>query len=65
MDFIIGLSESEEYNIIIIYINYFTKIRHFIIIRNDISTQDITYLFINNVYALYGFPKIIMSDYGP
>ena len=40
MDFIIGLLESEEYNIIIIYINCFTKIRNFITIRNNISAQD-------------------------
>ena len=65
MDFIMGLSESEEYNIIIIYINCLIKIRYFIIIRNNISTQDITHLFINNIYALHGFPKIIVSNYGP
>ena len=63
MDFVVGLLESEEYNIIIIYINYFIKIRHFIAIRNNIFTQDTAHLFINNIYALYGFPKTIISNH--
>ena len=64
MDFVIGLLESEEYNIIIIYVDYLTKIRYFITIKNNISNQDVIYLFINNIYALYRFLKIIISDYG-
>ena len=60
-----GLSESERYNTIIIYINRLTKIRYFITIRNNISTQDTAHLFINNIYALYRFPKTIISDYRP
>ena len=63
MDFIMGLLESERYNIIVIYINSLIKIRHFIIIRNNISTQDTAHLFINNIYALHGFPKTIISNY--
>ena len=64
MDFIVGLSELEEYNIIIICVDYLIKIKYFIAIRNNISTQDIAHLFINNIYALHGFPKTIVSDYG-
>ena len=59
-----GLPESERYNIIIIYIDRLIKIKHFIVIRNNISAQDIAHLFINNIYALYGFLKTIISDYG-
>ena len=58
-----GLLESEGYNIIIIYIDRLTKIRHFIAIRNDISAQDTAHLFINNIYTLHGFPKTIISNY--
>ena len=39
-----GLLESEEYNIIIIYIDYLTKIRHFIAIKNDVFAQDTAHL---------------------
>ena len=63
MDFVIGLLESEKYNIIIIYIDYFIKIRYFITIRNNIFTKDTAHLFINNIYALYRSPKTILSDY--
>ena len=65
MDFIIGLLESEGYNIIIIYINRFIKMRHFISTQNNITAQDIALLFINNIYIAHGFPNIIMSDREP
>ena len=64
MDFVVGLSESEGYNVIIIYVDRLTKIRYFIAIRNNISAQDTAHLFINNMYTLRGFPKTIVSDYG-
>ena len=60
-----GLSESEKYDIIIMYVDRLIKIRYFIIIRNNISTQDTAHLFINNIYTLRGFPKTIISDYRP
>ena len=62
MDFVISLSESEGYNIIIIYVDRLTKLRHFILIINKITAQGIVYLFIENIYKYYRFPKIIMSD---
>ena len=37
MDFIINLLESEGYNIIIIYVDYFTKLRYFILIMSKIT----------------------------
>ena len=58
-----GLLELERYNAIIIYINRFIKMRHFIAIRNNIFTYNTAHLFINNIYALCGFPKTIMSNY--
>ena len=62
MDFIISLSESKEYNIIIVYIDCFTQLRHFILIINKITAQGTVCLFIENVYKHYGFSKIIVSD---
>ena len=37
MDFIVGLLESEGYNIIIIYVDCLTKLRYFILIMNKIT----------------------------
>ena len=62
MDFIISLPESEGYSIIIIYVNYLTKLKHFILIINKITTQGTARLFIENIYKHYRFPKIIVSD---
>ena len=53
-----------RYNIIIIYINRLTKMRHFILIINRIIVKGTVNLFVNNVYKLYRFPYLIVSDYG-
>ena len=60
-----GLLESKKFNTIIIYVNWFIKIRYFIFIRNNITAQDTTLLFINNIYAAHRFPDTIISDHGP
>ena len=62
IDFVINLLESKGYNIIIIHINYLIKLRHFILTTNEIITQGIVRLFIENIYKYYRFPKIIISD---
>ena len=62
MDFIINLLESEDYNIIIMVVNRLIKMRHFISTINKVITQDIIYLFMENIYKYHGFPKIIVSD---
>ena len=62
IDFIIKLPESKGCNIIIIYIDYLTKIRHFILTINKITTQGTVRLFIKNVYKHHRFPKIIILD---
>ena len=64
IDFVVNLLESKEYNIIIIYIDYLIKLRHFILIINKIITQSTVRLFIENIYKHYKFPKIIISDRG-
>ena len=62
MDFVINLLEFKGYNIIIVYIDYLIKLRHFIPTINKIITQGIIHLFIENIYKHYKFPKIIISD---
>ena len=62
MNFIINLLESEGYNIIIIWVDYLTKLRHFILTINKVTAQGIVRLFIENIYKYYRFLKIIMSN---
>ena len=62
IDFIINFLESKGYNIIIICVNHFIKLRHFIPIINKITAQGIVHLFIENIYKYYRFPKIIILD---
>ena len=53
------------HNIIMIYVDRLIKIRYFISIINKIIAENITNLFVINVYKLYGFPSIIISNRGP
>ena len=48
-----------------VYIDRLIKIRHFISIINKIIAEGITNLFIINIYKLYNFLNIIVSDRGP
>ena len=59
-----GLLEFKKFNTIIVYVDQFIKIRYFIFIKNNITAQDTTLLFINNIYTAHGFLNIIMSDRG-
>ena len=53
------------HNAIIVYMDRLIKIRHFISIINKIIAESIINLFIRNVYKLYSFPNIIVSDRDP
>ena len=53
------------HNIIMVYVDRLTKIRHFMLIINKITAKGTANLFIINVYKLHGFPDIVVSNYGP
>ena len=53
VNFIIKLSESIKYNIIIVYVDRLIKIKYFILIIYKIIVKDTINLFVNNVYKLY------------
>jgi transposase InsO family protein len=65
MDFIEGLPKSNQYSVIMVVVDRFTKYAHFIPVSNPYSATKITNLFSQNVRKLYGLPKNIVSDWDP
>ena len=53
------------HNIIMVCVDRLTKIKYFVLTTNKITAEGTANLFITNVYKLYGFPDIVISDYGP
>ena len=65
MDFIGELPESEGYNAILVIINQFTKMQHYIPVHTNWTAEDVGNAYICIVWKYYGLPKHITSDYGP
>src|ERR1700761_139840 len=57
------LGRIEKYDIIIIYINTFSKYIEFILIKEAILAKEFTYIFIKNILINYkGFLKIVVFN---
>jgi len=64
MDFIVGLPESKGYNAILVIVDRFSKMAHFIPTTNEVNASETADLFLNNIYRLHGLPSDIVSDRG-
>jgi hypothetical protein len=49
---------------IIVVVDRLTKIRYYILYKKDIKTQDQAFLFIRDIWKLYGLPESIISNRG-
>ena len=64
-DFITKLSLAQGYNTILVVVDRFTKMGHFIPTTERTSTEGLARLFRDNVWKLHGLPDSIISDRGP
>ena len=62
IDFIIDLSNSNDYINIIIIIDWLTKIRHMIFLKL-LNIIEIVEIFIQNVFKLHELSDTIISDH--
>jgi hypothetical protein len=65
MNFVIELSESKEFNAILMIMNRLTKMHHYISCKaeeDDTSAEKTARLLINNVWKLHELSNIIISD---
>jgi len=64
-DFITKLPLAQGYDAILVVVDRFTKIGHFIPTIEKTSTEGLARLFRDNIWKLHGLPDSIISDRGP
>ena len=64
MDFITGLPLSNQCNSILVVVDRLTKMSHFIACVDTLSAEELSSIFLNNIFRLHGLPTDIISDRG-
>jgi len=64
-DFITKLPLVQEYDAILVVVDRFTKMAHFISTTERTSTEGLAQLFRDNIWKLHRLPDSIISDRGP
>ena len=64
-DFITKLPSAQGYNSILVVVDHFTKMVHFVPTTGKTIAKGLARLFRDNVWRLHGLPKSIISDRGP
>ena len=65
VDFITKLLLAQEYDSILVVVDWLTKMVHFIPTTERTMTEGLARLFRDNVWKLHGLPESIISDRGP
>jgi len=64
-DFITKLPLAQGYNSILVVVDWFTKMAHFVPTTEKTTAEGLARLFRDNVWRLHGLPESIISDRGP
>ena len=64
-DFIMKLPLAQGYDAILVVVDRFTKMAHFVPTTKRTSTEGLARLFRDNIWKLHGLPDSIISDRGP
>jgi len=64
-DFIMKLPLAQGYNSILVVVDRFTKMAHFIPTTEKTSAEGLAQLFRDNIWKLHRLPDSIISDRGP
>ena len=65
MDFMTDLPPCQTYDAILVVVDRFTKMAHFVPCTKDITSEELALLFIDRVYWYHGMPAHIISNRGP
>jgi hypothetical protein len=65
MDFMVNLPPSRGFDAIMVVVDQFSKMAHFIPTNENATTQDTRRLFFTRVFNHHGLPKDIMSNWNP
>ncbi|KAH0602478.1 uncharacterized protein H6S33_008817 [Morchella sextelata] len=64
MDFVTGLPESEEYNVIMVVVDRLTKMQHLLPYNTTVNSEDVAQLYLRNIWKLHGLLIHVTSDCG-
>ena len=64
MDFIVQLPESKGHTAILVVVDRFTKMAHFIPTTDDVDAEGTVALFLSRIVPAHGLPDDIISDRG-
>jgi glycosylphosphatidylinositol phospholipase D len=65
MDFMVNLPPSRGLDVIMVVVNRFSKMTHFIPTKENATTQETGRLFFTDMFKHHGFPKDIVSNQNP
>ena len=65
MDFLGELPQSDGWNAILVLTDRFTKMQRYIPAKTTWTAEDITNVYITDVWRHYGLPRAVTSDRGP
>jgi hypothetical protein len=65
MDFMVSLPPSRGFYAIVVVVDRFNKMAHFIPIKESATTQEMRRLFFTHVFTHHGLPKEIVLDRNP
>jgi hypothetical protein len=60
MDFMVSLPPSRGFDAIMVVVDRFSKMAHFIPTKNEVTAQEIGRLFFTHVFKHHGLPKDIV-----
>jgi hypothetical protein len=62
MDFMVSLPPSRGFDVIMVVVDGFSRMAHFIPTKESATTQEMTRLFFTHVFKHHGLPKDNVSD---
>jgi len=62
MDFMVSLPPSKGFDVIMVVVDRFSKMAHFIPIKDEATAQEMGRLFFSHIFKHHGLPKDIVSD---
>jgi hypothetical protein len=65
MDFMVSLPPSRGFDAIMVVVDRFSKMAHFIRTKDEATTQKINRLFFTHVFKHHGVPKNIVLNQDP
>lgn len=63
-DFVTNLPESEVYTVILVVVDAYTNMSHFVPCPQVPMAPQLAHLFSDNIFRLHGLPHMLISNHG-